>query len=137
MIAFSRAGFDAVVDHALEAAPYEACGVLGGSFGRTSSRIEQVEPAANAAASPEVEYALDPGEQFELMEAIREGGREVVGFYHSHPVGPPGPSQADARRATWPDYSYVIAVLDGHPFVGSWRWNEGSSRFAQELVRLV
>ena len=57
------------------------------------------------------------------MDRIEENGMEVVGFYHSHPIGPDEPSETDAADATWDGYSYVIVSLNGsHPFVGSWRW---------------
>lgn len=136
MIELTRRAHDALVDHALDAAPSEACGVLGGSFDREVSRVRRVEPAENAAPVPEYEYAIDPTEQLVLMERIEGAGDDVVGFYHSHPDGPPGPSQTDADGATWPDRSYVIIVLGGHPFVGSWRWNRAAERFEQEVVRL-
>lgn len=137
MIELARPAHHTIVDHALDAAPAEACGILGGSFDREVSRVRRVEPAENAASVPEYEYAIDPTEQLALMERLEDAGEEVVGFYHSHPDGPPGPSQTDADRATWPDRSYVIVVLGGHPFVGSWRWNGTDERFEQEIVRLT
>ncbi|MFB6184596.1 MAG: desampylase [Haloarculaceae archaeon] len=121
-ISFTRDAYDAVVDHAHEGAPEEVCGVLGGTDG-DAARVTTVRRAANVAASPRTAYALDPGEQLAAMESIEAAGDDVVGFYHSHPDGPAGPSRTDAERATWPGASYVIVVLDGaHPFVGSWRW---------------
>ncbi|MEA5406272.1 M67 family metallopeptidase [Haloarculaceae archaeon H-GB2-1] len=84
---------------------------------------------------PRTRYALDAAEQLQAIEAIEAEGLETVGFYHSHPAGPPGPSETDAANATWPGVSYVIVVLDGaHPYVGSWRWT--GEAFRQETVAL-
>jgi proteasome lid subunit RPN8/RPN11 len=73
----------------------------------------------------------------ELLDALEARGPDLVGFYHSHPAGPPAPSATDVARATWPGLSYVIVVLDGrHPYVGSWRWNAEAGTFDQEVVAL-
>lgn len=134
MLAISRAAYDAIVDHARAAAPEEACGILAGEYGEDRSVASEARPAENVAPVPEREYEIAPEEQFELMSEIEDEGREVAGFYHSHPRGPPGPSATDEARATWDGYSYVIVSLDGeHPFVGSWRWT--GERFEPEVLR--
>ncbi|PSP86357.1 hypothetical protein BRC83_00820 [Halobacteriales archaeon QS_1_68_17] len=133
MIELAADGYDALLDHAEAGAPEEVCGVLGGTYGEDRSRVETVHPAENAAATPRSAYGIAPEEQLALMEAIEDAGREVVGFYHSHPAGPFEPSRTDAAQATWPGRSYVIAVLDaGHPYVGSWRWT--GEEFAGERL---
>lgn len=135
MLVLSRTAYDGIVDHALAGAPEEVCGVLGGDHGSEESRADRGRRAENAAAHPRTAYAIDPEEQLALMEGVEDAGREVVGFYHSHPAGPPEPSETDVARATWPGYSYVVVVLDGtHPYVGSWRWT--GEEFRQEIVRV-
>lgn len=136
MIEFSREAYDAIVAHAREGSPMEICGVLGGDFGDERSRVEATYRAANVSETPETEYYIDPEEQLEITEDIEGDGRNVVGFYHSHPAGPTTPSETDAARATWPGLSYVIVCLDGEPFVGAWRWNADEERFEQEAVRI-
>ncbi|MFB6146185.1 MAG: desampylase [Halobacteriaceae archaeon] len=140
MLVLPRAAYDRVVDHARRGAPAEVCGLLGGRVetdddGERVARVEALREATNAADDPETVYRIDPGEQFELVEAIEDDGHEVVGFYHSHPRGPTVPSETDADRATWPGLSYAIACLDGAPYVGSWRWT--GADFEQEAVRVV
>lgn len=138
MIELPRDVYDAVVDHAREGAPEEVCGVLGGEYGDEATRVAAVHRADNAAASPTTEYYIEPGEQLTLMEAIESEGRDVAGFYHSHPAGPPRPSDTDVDRATWPGMSYLVVVLAGrYPYVGSWRWDGDAGRFDQEVVRLL
>jgi proteasome lid subunit RPN8/RPN11 len=131
MLELTRGVYDAVIDHAREGRPREVCGVLGGEAGdpalaRTHRRAE------NAAADPRREYRIDPGEQLALLEAVETAG-DVVGFYHSHPAGPPRPSPTDEARAAWEGYSYLIVAMDGeHPYVGSWRWT--GEAFEREAV---
>jgi proteasome lid subunit RPN8/RPN11 len=138
MIELPRETYDAIVDHASEGAPEEVCGVLGGDYGEERTRVESAHRAENAAETPKTEYEIDPEEQLALIETIEDDGGEVAGFYHSHPAGPTQPSATDAARATWPGVSYCIVVLDGrHPYVGSWRWNDDSETFEQEVVRVV
>jgi len=135
MLRLTRQVYDAAVDHAREGAPAEVCGVLGGDRGSTS-HARTLHRAENVAASPRVEYRIDPTEQLKLIEEVETSGKEVVGFYHSHPRGPAEPSPTDRRRATWTGRSYVIVVLDGdHPYVGSWRW--AGEAFEREAVALV
>lgn len=137
MIVLPHPVYDGMIEHAREGAPEEVCGVLGGAHGAEVTRIESVRRATNAADTPRTEYYIDPAEQLELMEAIEADGQAVAGFYHSHPAGPPGPSETDAARATWPGLSYLVVVLDGdYPYVGSWRWNDEDGAFEQEAVRL-
>ena len=125
--------YDDVLTHALDGRPAEVCGVLGGSYGEERSHAVTARQVENVADSPRTTYHLDPSEQLEVMDDIEEVGADVVGFYHSHPTGPPRPSPTDTAQATWSGYSYVIVSLSGeHPFVGSWRWT--GDRFEREAV---
>ena len=134
MIEISRAAYDEIVYHAYEGDDEEVCGVLAGEYGEETSRVLATHRAENVAETPQIRYRIDPEEQFEIVEAIEDAGREIVGFYHSHPTGGTTPSETDAARATWPDRSYVICALDGYPFVGSWRWQGDENGFEQETV---
>ncbi len=138
MLELPRDVYDAVVDHARQGAPEEVCGIFGGDYGDERSRVAVFHRAENAAGSPRSEYQIDPAAQLELMDEIEETGRDIAGFYHSHPAGPPRPSRTDAARATWPGRSYLIVVLDGrHPYVGSWRWDDDAGEFVGERLRVL
>ncbi|MFD1587715.1 desampylase [Halorientalis brevis] len=133
MLVLSRGVYDDVVEHARTGSPEEVCGILGGEFGADESHAGASYRTDNAADAPRTEYAIDPEEQFAVMDDVEDAGRDVVGFYHSHPQGPPRPSQTDRARATWEGYTYVIVSLDGaHPYVGAWRWT--GDAFSQEVV---
>ncbi len=134
MIELPRAIYDELVYRAYDGEGNEVCGILGGQYGPDRTIVDAVHPAENVADTPQIRYRIDPEEQLRLTEEIEENGRDVAGFYHSHPAGPAQPSATDAARATWPDLSYVIVSLDGYPYVGSWRWRADGERFEQERV---
>jgi proteasome lid subunit RPN8/RPN11 len=134
MLRIDRDVYDAIVDHARAGRPEEVCGILGGRHGEDASHASAVERTENVAANPRTEYEIDPEAQFTAMEAIEDRGADVVGFYHSHPAGPPRPSDTDAARATWPDHSYVIVSFESDDVsVGSWRWT-GAQFEGEELA---
>jgi proteasome lid subunit RPN8/RPN11 len=100
VLTITAADLEAIVDRCRRELPREACGMLGGREGR----VESVHPVKNT--SPEASrYAMDPAGQFRALEAIHGAGRELVGIYHSHPVGPALPSSLDRDAACWPGTS--------------------------------
>lgn len=102
---------EAVLAHGREAAPDEACGLLLGG----ERRVERSRRTANVAADPRTGYEVPPEA---VLAAVDDG---LVGFYHTHPRGPAGPSDRDRRAAAWPGYLYAVADLRTGA-VGAWRW---------------
>lgn len=96
-----------MLEHVAEVEPMEACGLLGGS----QSRVEEVVPVKNVADS-QVRFLMDPGEQIEALFSFEERGMELVAIYHSHPAGPPGPSQIDISEAAYPEAVQLIWFLE-------------------------
>jgi proteasome lid subunit RPN8/RPN11 len=116
-----------IVDHAREGTartpPVEVCGVLAGARGATGDRVTDVRRVANVADDPTTRYELDPAATLTAIEEVTDAGTEVVGFYHSHPTGPAGPSPVDRELATWPGYVYLVVSLAGaEPVLSAWRW---------------
>ncbi|ELY65338.1 desampylase [Natronococcus jeotgali] len=124
MLALPKAVRAEIVERARGGRPLEICGVLGGEYDPTGrSEVGSQYPAENVAEHPRTRYRIDPEEQLAIFDRLEARDEEIVGFYHSHPRGPPRPSETDAADATWSDRSYVIVSLE--PFeVGSWRWRE-------------
>lgn len=155
MPTFSRSAYDEIISRSRSGGDLEVCGVLGGSpdptyrdsaderantdpaKARSNHVVTAVYPVENVASNPRSRYELEPESQLEAIQHIEANDQTVVGFYHSHPRGPPRPSITDVDAATWPDASYVIVSLDGEPFVGSWRWDGEQETFIPELVQLV
>jgi proteasome lid subunit RPN8/RPN11 len=115
----------------------EVCGVLGGDqrdagdpAGETGF-VTTCRHVPNVAAEPTTRYELDPAATVAAIEALEAEGRDHIGFYHSHPRGPRGPSATDQSQATWPGYVYLIVSLgadpsDADPVIGAWRWSGDS-----------
>lgn len=97
---------DTVIAHARATLPDECCGLLIGA----PEVVTRAWPARNMAASP-TRYVVDPVDHFAAIRAARADGQQVVGAYHSHPVGSLEPSKTD-RRDAQPDFLYLIASPD-------------------------
>ncbi len=120
-LAMTAAQRDDIVAHAREGFPNEVCGILAG-VGRSVRRVLR---ARNTEPSP-VSYYMDPGEQFRFQRLMRDEGLEMVGIYHSHPQGPPVPSQTDVELAFYDESVYVIVgFTGGRPDVRGFRIVDG------------
>lgn len=131
-IRLSRAHIDAMIQHALEDAPIEACGLLAARDGT----VVEVRRAKNREASP-YRFSIDPLETRKHEQAIDESGAELAGFYHSHTGSPPVPSPTDIRMMGPffgpPFVHFVIGVADReHPEVRAW-YIDGTERIEQEF----
>ena len=84
-------------------APEEACGLLAGIGDRVVVSI----PVTNALHSP-VRFRMEPLEQLKAFQRMEAQGWELIGIYHSHPLGQDMPSQTDIDEAYYPETVYVI-----------------------------
>jgi proteasome lid subunit RPN8/RPN11 len=103
------ASADAAIRRLAEAAyPHEGCGVLIGGYADAGVVVEQVTSGRNLWTDRLADrYDLDPADIQVADRLARSRGRDVVGFWHSHPDHPARPSQFDSDRA-WVDYAYLI-----------------------------
>lgn len=120
---------DEMIRHVSEQTPLEACGLLAGDAGR----VEAVLAMANAAQS-HARFRIDPQEQLRAFEWIDARGLDLVGIFHSHPVGPAMVSAIDIAEATYPVIHIVLS-----PFGDRWQargfWIEDGR--AQEVTLKV
>lgn len=110
----AREALDAIIAEAARAALREACGLLLGEAGR----IAEARPCANVAPTPQTHFEIDPQALIDAHRAARAGGPELIGYYHSHPAGPPEPSATDRAQAAGDGKVWAI-VADGE--VRLWR----------------
>jgi len=103
-----------MLGHAAAAHPREACGLLLGRAGR----VDEVRPCRNVHPAPETHFEIDPQALVDAHRAARAGGPEVIGYWHSHPAGPPEPSATDRASATGDGRVWAIV---GEGKVGWWR----------------
>lgn len=125
-LAIASTALAAMLDHARAAAPDEACGIL---FGAADS-VAAAEPARNVAAHPARNFEIEPAALLRAHRDARAAGRQVVGWYHSHPDGLATPSATDAARAVEDGRLWLI-VAGGA--VTAWRVVPGGAvhrRFA-------
>ncbi len=113
--------------HVVACLPLEACGLLAGSNGV----VHEVIPVTNEAGS-RVRFRMLPGEQLAAFEHIEAEGQDLLAVFHSHPAGPPGPSQTDIAEA-----AYQAAHIIWSPGEAHWEahafWIEGGSVSEVEL----
>ena len=105
--------------HAAAAYPEECCGLLVGEplegGAAAGARVTAVVAAANHDPEPRRGYDVEPRALLAGHRRAREEGREVVGYYHSHPDAPAAPSRRD-REAALPVARYlIVAVAAGEP----------------------
>ncbi len=125
--------------HAVAECPNECCGILIGTRGEDFADVAEVHRVANVWPGERTHrFELDARTHVRLQREARERGLEIIGFYHSHPVGSATPSAFDAELA-WPGASYVIVSLrDDQPGeVKSWVVDESAGRLLPEHVIVV
>jgi proteasome lid subunit RPN8/RPN11 len=136
VLALSRSAYDAILDHARADAPREACGALVGRENGEAVVADTVRRVANVADAPRVTYELDAEATLAVFDEAEATGREVVGFYHSHPAGPARMSETDREQASWPGYVYVLASLAARlPILDAWTWTGESFEREDVAVR--
>jgi proteasome lid subunit RPN8/RPN11 len=122
---------DEIVEHALEDAPNECCGMIAALNGEAIKVLR----ARNAAASP-LRYEIDGKEQYELQTAIEDAGHDLGAIYHSHTRSAPYPSQTDINLAFYPESLYVIVGVQDRdaPDVKAYRIQDGQVSEAELQV---
>ena len=102
------------------AAPRECCGLLLGE----DERIEQALPAANVATDATTRFEIDPIALLAAHKAARQGGPQVLGYYHSHPCGHPVPSATDCEHSSRDGRIWAIIAGGAVSF-----WRDGPNGF--------
>jgi proteasome lid subunit RPN8/RPN11 len=116
-IDLTRAALEGMLADVARARPEEACGLLLGQ----GDRIEAVRSARNLHPTPQTHFEIDPQVLIDGYRSAREGGLELIGYYHSHPTGTTEPSATD--RATASGDGRVWAIIAGDD-VAFWRDDE-------------
>ncbi|WP_396905477.1 Mov34/MPN/PAD-1 family protein [Mycolicibacterium phlei] len=101
---------DAMVAHAREDHPDEACGVIAGPEG--SDRPERFIRMLNAERSPTF-YRFDSMEQLRVWREMDDNDEVPVVIYHSHTATEAYPSRTDISLAQEPDAHYVLVSTRG------------------------
>jgi [CysO sulfur-carrier protein]-S-L-cysteine hydrolase len=122
---------EAMIAHAREGLPNEACGLLAGQDGRA----EHVFRMQNADNSP-MTYRLDSTEQLRVFNEVEEKGWEIAAIYHSHTHTEAYPSETDRRQAFYPDAHYILVSLaEPDPVVRAYTIRDG--QIEEQELRVV
>ncbi len=95
---------DRLLAEASSAYPRECCGILLGQ----GDRIAAIANANNVHPAPETHFEIDPQVLVDAHRAARQGGPEVVGYYHSHPNERAEPSATDLELAAGDEAVWAI-----------------------------
>lgn len=125
----------AMMAHAQQDAPNEACGYVAGRGGV----IVQAIRMRNVDASP-TSYTMDPREQLRVQRQLRDEGLEHAGLYHSHVATDAYPSKRDVAHAVaiqeFCQVPYLLVTLkDAQPRVRAFTISDGHVR-EEELVEV-
>jgi proteasome lid subunit RPN8/RPN11 len=134
VLIIARDTVDAIVAHARQDHPDEACGIVAGPAG--TDRPERLVPMLNAAMSPTF-YEFDSGDLLRLYRDLDERDEEPVVIYHSHTATAAYPSVTDVSYASEPGAHYLL-VSTADPDtdeVRSYRIVDGE--IAEEEVEVV
>jgi len=110
VLRLSGSAYTAMLGHAYDGLPDEACGLL---VGRPElNQVVRFEPTANDAASSKL-YTIPPMAHLKIERAAEAEGLEVMGVMHSHTHTDAYPSPTDVAQAahTDPAWHFVIVSL--------------------------
>ncbi|HVR69395.1 MAG TPA: M67 family metallopeptidase [Vicinamibacteria bacterium] len=133
-----RAQVEAILSHARGGYPFEVCGVLLGRGSDGARRVDEVVAVANRETeAPRVRYQIAPEDLIRIQREAREQGREILGYYHSHPDHPARPSETDRRIAAEGLSDGVIHVVVGvqrgeKATPTAWVFRDASQAFDEE-----
>src|SRR5690349_3284492 len=121
VLILSETHWQAMRTHVNQHAPLEACGLLAGK----QDQVHRILLIRNQAQSP-VRFVMDPYEQLEAFNWIENNGLDLLGIFHSHPLGPESVSTTDIAEA-----AYEVVHIVWSRTQGSWTargfWIENGS----------
>jgi len=127
----SQSAYVAMIGHAYDGLPDEACGLLGGA----ADRIEVFVPTRNEDGSSRT-FTIGKDGWDAADDVLGSRGLEVVGVMHSHTHTDAYPSPTDVEKAANPllaQWHWIIVSLrDDAPVLRSYRIVDG--RIAEEPV---
>jgi proteasome lid subunit RPN8/RPN11 len=100
--------------HGEETYPHECCGVLTGGIDEEGRKTVQaiVRCGNTRTDSLANRHNISPAELVRIQREAALAGRDIVGFYHSHPDHPAQWSATDLAEAHWTGCSYMITSVE-------------------------
>jgi [CysO sulfur-carrier protein]-S-L-cysteine hydrolase len=120
VLRLAGSAYAAIVGHAYDGLPDEACGLLVGR--PATGHAVRFEPTANDAASSKL-YTIPPMAHLKIERAAEAEGLEVIGVVHSHTHTDAYPSPTDVAQAEFTDPAWhfvIVSLRDEAPVVRSY-----------------
>jgi proteasome lid subunit RPN8/RPN11 len=139
----SDAHYNQLRQHGEATYPHECCGVLVGDFDEAGGKaVKAVVQCGNTRTdSPANRYHISPSELVRIQREAMLAGRDIVGFYHSHPDHPASWSITDLAEAHWIGCSYVITRVENRHAILTNSFlllgQEETKRFEDEALEVV
>ena len=132
MLRLTGSSYAAIVGHAYDGLPDEACGLLVGD--PATARVARFEPTENDARSSRI-YTIPPKAFLRIDREADDEGLAVIGVVHSHTHTDAYPSPTDVAQAPDPSWHYAIVSLrDEAPVLRSYRIVDGAITEEQVVV---
>jgi proteasome lid subunit RPN8/RPN11 len=139
MLRISSSDLESILMHSKEEYPKEACGIMKGHMklvnGVRMNEVLKVYPTKNIHPNPLRGYKIHPEDQYRIYVEL-DPDLELVGFYHSHPHGPPAPSQTDVDTCNYHGYSFLIVSLEDRENLDVSAWSLYEDRVEEENIAL-
>jgi proteasome lid subunit RPN8/RPN11 len=127
----SRKRYVQLLKWAEDAGQVECCGLLLGQ----SEMVTDVVHAANISADADHHFEIDPATLIAAHKEARNGGPQIIGYFHSHPNGLARPSRADIAQAA-NDGRYWLIIANQS--ISAWQpRSDGDQVVAFDAVQLV
>jgi len=143
MLRISKGHLTSIRRGAEAAYPRECCGALLGKLLEGERVVFEVLSCRNIAEGDQKDrYHIDPAELIEVQKRARDGGLDIIGFFHSHPDHAAIASRTDLKEALWFACSYVIvevregrsAEVNSFVLCGT---DEEDKRFDPEQIEII
>ena len=123
--------------------PNECCGFIIGTLSDPndpqSKTAESIIPCENQFEDNEKfhRFLIRPEEMLKVQRNAAKSGKDIIGFYHSHPDCRAIPSEYDRSHAL-PVYSYVIASAVKGKTVETLCWTlDEENQFQSEEINII
>lgn len=119
MITVPNAVLEAMLVHADNESPNEACGLVAGE----GTDVRFFYPLTNIVPSP-VSYEVDPAGHFGALRHAERSGWRLLGVFHTHPASSAEPSASDVAGALEPAWFHLILGEEG---IRAWIITDGQA----------
>jgi len=119
----------AIIDHAVDGLPNEACGLLAGTVDEPTGTLTAFYPIRNADESPTT-FTLDPYEHIAAENDADARDLLICGVMHSHPTSEAWPSATDIAAVARFDpagnwVNVIVSLHDDEAVVRAFRIVDG------------